>query len=87
MVDAAGALAERMTSPKTLRILTHSLPSFEIQSLDVLTGKTMILDDDMAWGEDGKMVEEDSEPESELLDDDFGPDEFLVDVSVDDNMV
>ncbi|KAF5009189.1 hypothetical protein FDECE_4554 [Fusarium decemcellulare] len=72
MVEAAEALAARMTSPKTLRILTHSLPSFEIQSLDVLTGKTMILDDDMAWGEDGKTVEEDSEPESELLDDDFG---------------
>ncbi|KAM5373300.1 hypothetical protein ACJZ2D_007129 [Fusarium nematophilum] len=38
--------------------------------------RTMILDDDMAWDEDGKAVEEDSEPESEL-DDDFS--EFLDD--------
>ncbi|KAJ4309093.1 hypothetical protein N0V84_011712 [Fusarium piperis] len=71
MVDAAEALAAGMTSPKTLRILTDSLPHFEIQSLDVLTGKTMMLDDDMAWDEDGKTVKEDSEPESKLLDNDF----------------
>ena len=67
----AEELATRMAAPKVMRILTHSLPSFETQSLDVLTGKTMLLDDDMAWDEDGKTVEEDSEPESELLDDDF----------------
>jgi hypothetical protein len=67
----AEALATRMASPKTIRILNHSLPQFEIQSLDVLTGKTMILDDDMAWDEDGKTVEEDSEPESEILDEEF----------------
>lgn len=69
--EQAEALATRMVSPKALRILTHSLPQFETQSLDVMTGKTMILDDNMAWDEDGKTVEEDSEPESELLDDDF----------------
>ncbi|KAK8917978.1 hypothetical protein VCV18_009306 [Metarhizium anisopliae] len=44
---------------------------FETQSLDILTGKTMILGDDMAWGEDGKTVEEDSGSESELLDEEF----------------
>lgn len=33
----------------------------------------MILDDDMAWDADGKTVKEDSEPESDFLDDD----EFL----------
>jgi hypothetical protein len=69
--EQAEALATRMASPKLMRILTHSLPQFETQSLDVLTGKTMILDDDMAWDEDGKTVKEDSEPESELLDDEF----------------
>lgn len=69
--EQAEALATRMESPKTIRILTHSLPRIETQSLDVLTGKITILDDDMAWDEDGKTVEEDSEPESELLDDDF----------------
>lgn len=62
-----------MASPKTIRILTHSLPSFEIQSLDVLTGKKMMLDDGMTWDEDGKTVNvnEKSEPESEISDDEF----------------
>ena len=54
-----------------MRILTHSLPQVETQSLNVLTGKTMILDDDIAWDEDGKTVKDDSEPESEILDDEF----------------
>ncbi|UNI13852.1 hypothetical protein JDV02_000550, partial [Purpureocillium takamizusanense] len=69
--EQAEALATRMASPKIMRILTHSLPQFTTQSLDILTGKTMILDDDMGWDEDGKTVEDDSEPESELLDDEF----------------
>jgi len=69
--EQAEALVTRMASPKIMRILTHSLPQFETQSLDVLTSKTMILDDDMAWDEDGRTVMEDSESESELLDDDF----------------
>jgi hypothetical protein len=59
-----------MASPKTVRILSHSLPQFKIQSLDVLSGKTTILGDDMAWDEDGETVEEASEPESEITDDD-----------------
>ncbi|KAI1370080.1 hypothetical protein F4677DRAFT_399164 [Hypoxylon crocopeplum] len=71
MQEQAEALVTQMASPKIMRILTHSLPQFETQSLDVLTGKTMILDDDMAWDEDGKTVKEESEPESELLDDEF----------------
>jgi hypothetical protein len=69
--EQTAALAARMGSPRIVRILTHSLPLFEIQSFDVLTGKMMVLDDDMAWDEDGKIVMEDSEPESELLDDDL----------------
>ncbi|KAH7019870.1 hypothetical protein EDB80DRAFT_701705 [Ilyonectria destructans] len=71
--ERAEALVARMASPKTVRILTHSLPQFETQSLDVSSGKIMILDDDMAWEADGKTVKEDSEPESDFLDDD----EFL----------
>ncbi|KAH7248558.1 uncharacterized protein BKA55DRAFT_569427 [Fusarium redolens] len=69
--EQAEALVTRMASPKTMRILTHSLPLFEIKSLDILTGKRMILDDDAAWDDDGKTVQEDSEPESEILDEDF----------------
>lgn len=71
MREQAEALAARMASPKTVRILTHSYPNFRRQSLDVLTGKTMILEGDVAWDEDGETVEEYSgRPESDFSDDD-----------------
>lgn len=66
MLEQAEAIAARMSSPKTARIFIHSLPQFEIQPLDVLTGKTMVL-------EDGRTLGGDSELESELLHDEFGP--------------
>ncbi|KAF4947778.1 hypothetical protein FGADI_10172 [Fusarium gaditjirri] len=69
--EQAEALLTRMAFPQTMRILTHTLPQFDTQSLDVLTGKTMKLKDDAAWDEDGETVQEDSEPESEILDEDF----------------
>ncbi|KAI0549194.1 hypothetical protein F4679DRAFT_276387 [Xylaria curta] len=75
--EQAQALAAQMVSPKIVRVLTHSLPQFETRSFDILTGKTMVLDDDMAWDEDGRTVADDSEPESELPDDWF--DNFLND--------
>ncbi|KAH7168085.1 hypothetical protein DER46DRAFT_636257 [Fusarium sp. MPI-SDFR-AT-0072] len=75
--EQAEALVTRMASPQTMRILTHTLPQFDTRSLDVLTGKTMKLDDDTAWEDDGKTIQEDSEPEPELLDEDF--DGFLDD--------
>ncbi|KAK4208227.1 hypothetical protein QBC37DRAFT_476111 [Rhypophila decipiens] len=69
--EQAKALATRMASPRKIRILSHALPQFEIRSLDVLTGKITVLDDDMAWDEDGKSIRDDSEPESELGEDEF----------------
>ncbi|KAK3063860.1 hypothetical protein LTS18_012179 [Coniosporium uncinatum] len=69
--DQAKALAAQMTSPKIVRILTHTLPKIEMRSLDVLTGKLMDLTDEMAWDDDGKTVEEDSDPEPEIDTDDF----------------
>ena len=65
MVEQAEILANQMASPKIIRILTQTLPDFEMLSLDVLTGKKMKLDYDMAWDEDGEAV--DLEPESEIL--------------------
>jgi len=65
----AEALGTQMVSaPKVLRILTHSLPRFETYSLDVLSGKTVILEDGSAWDEDAKTVEDEggSETESEI---------------------
>ena len=66
--DQAEALAAHMVSPKTFRILTHSLPQLKMQSLDVLTGKCMILADDMSWEDDGTTVEDESDSESDILD-------------------
>ncbi|OAR02950.1 hypothetical protein LLEC1_07652 [Akanthomyces lecanii] len=65
----AESLLPRMATPKFLRILTHSLPSIETQVLDVVTGKTMILDDNAAWDQDGRAPEKVSTPEPELSDD------------------
>lgn len=42
------ALAAHMKSPKIIRILAHSIPQLEIRSLDILTGKCMVLADGMA---------------------------------------
>ncbi|KAI1293244.1 hypothetical protein F5Y03DRAFT_332231 [Xylaria venustula] len=64
--EQAEALVTRMASPKTIRILTHSLPSFQIRSFDILTGNTMTLNDGAAWDEDGRTVVEDSEPDSDF---------------------
>ncbi|KAI1354341.1 hypothetical protein F5Y01DRAFT_13945 [Xylaria sp. FL0043] len=64
--EQAEALITRMAHPRIIRILSLSLPLLEMQSLDVLTGKTMVLDDNMAWDEDGRELQEDSEPESEI---------------------
>lgn len=69
MQKQAESLVPRMAEPKVLRILTHSLPAIETRVLDVRTGKTMILDDNAAWDQDGRACEEYSSPESELSDD------------------
>jgi hypothetical protein len=69
--EQAEVLATQMACPRVMRILTHSIPQFEINSLDILTGKTMILEDGSAWDEDGKTVEaEGSESESLITSDD-----------------
>ncbi|KAI1108435.1 hypothetical protein F5Y14DRAFT_84266 [Nemania sp. NC0429] len=68
--EQAQELATRMESPKIMRVLTHSLPRFQTRSFDVLTGKIMTLDDDMAWDEDGETVPEEPGSDSDLIDDD-----------------
>ncbi|EMT60927.1 hypothetical protein FOC4_g10012215 [Fusarium odoratissimum] len=70
--EQAEALVTRMASPKTIRILTQTLPRFDTRSLDVLTGKTMKLDGNAAWDDDGETTQEDSEPEFDILDEQFG---------------
>ncbi|KAI0102575.1 hypothetical protein GGR51DRAFT_526997 [Nemania sp. FL0031] len=65
MKEQAEAIASRMASRKIVRIISITIPKLEVQSFDVLTGKTMIMEEDMGWDEDGKTVVEESEPESE----------------------
>ncbi|XWW98099.1 hypothetical protein V2A60_006095 [Cordyceps javanica] len=64
-------LTQRSRKLYTLHIQAWSFPlgPLEIRSLDVLTGKTMILDDNAAWDQDGRFPEEFSASESELSDD------------------
>ncbi|KAF2274863.1 uncharacterized protein EI97DRAFT_443735 [Westerdykella ornata] len=69
--DQAKAFVAHMASPRFIRILTHTLPQLEMRSFDVLTGKCMRLADNMAWEDDGEIIEEDSDSESEILDDGF----------------
>ncbi|ATY64781.1 hypothetical protein A9K55_005378 [Cordyceps militaris] len=69
MQEQAESLVPRMTTPEMLRIVTHSLPAIETRALDVLTGKIMILDDDVAWDQDGRSLEEPATPEPELSED------------------
>lgn len=61
--ELAGQMAVR---PKTLRVLRHIRLPVELQSLDVLTGKRMIVSDDMAWDEDGETVCGDWEVPAEM---------------------
>ena len=59
----AKALVPKMTSPKVFRILTHSFLHLEPLSYDVLTGKRMKLTEEMAWEDDGEIVEDGSDGE------------------------
>ncbi|KAK2781717.1 hypothetical protein FQN52_001392 [Onygenales sp. PD_12] len=61
--EQAALLIQQMSCPRRVRILTHSFPSLKILSFDALTGKRMILDDDVSWGADGETdIECDPEP-------------------------
>lgn len=62
----ANALVTQMLAPSVVRILTHTYPKLEMQSLDVLTGKRMLLADDSAWDANGEVIEDKVESESEL---------------------
>lgn len=64
MENQAKALVPQMASPKVFRILTHSVLHLEPVSFDVLTGKHMQLTEEMAWEEDGEVIEDVSDQES-----------------------
>ncbi|KAF5024644.1 hypothetical protein F66182_3266 [Fusarium sp. NRRL 66182] len=70
MQEQAEVLGVKMASPKLIRILTHTFPQLETHSLDVLSGRTMLLEDRMRWDDDGNIVEDEPGAESDFSDDD-----------------
>ena len=67
MEKQAQALVAQMAAPKIVRILTHELPSIEMQAFDVLTGKNVRLSDSAEWDDDGETIEDEvSDEESEI---------------------
>lgn len=69
MQTQAESLVLRRKTPRMLRILTHSLPAIETRTVDISTGKALVLDESIAWDQDGRTLEEHSASESELSDD------------------
>ncbi|KAK2810278.1 hypothetical protein FQN50_003009 [Emmonsiellopsis sp. PD_5] len=52
--EQAALLIQQMARPRRVRILWHAFPSLEKLSFDALTGKRMVLDEDVAWSDDGE---------------------------------
>ncbi|KAK2744121.1 hypothetical protein FQN57_004381 [Myotisia sp. PD_48] len=80
IVKQAHLLATHLTDPGIVRVLWHSFPSLEMQSLDILTGKRMRLPPDMGdmgWEDDGETVPEDPGPESDFSDDSSDSDPWI----------
>ncbi|KAF2431723.1 hypothetical protein EJ08DRAFT_586820 [Tothia fuscella] len=62
-------LVFRMISPKTVRVLSHRVSHGQMTSLDVLTGRRMMLADDAAWDDDGEPAEDDAESQESDIED------------------
>lgn len=58
MQKQASVLVTQMAAPKMVRILMPTFPSLKTQVFDVLTGKTMELEDGAKWDADGKTIED-----------------------------
>lgn len=69
MEQQARVLVDHMAAPKTVRILTHAFPSFEMRAFDVLTGKNIMLSEDAVWDDVSEAMEDqESDEESEIPD-------------------
>jgi hypothetical protein len=69
MEGRAKDILKSMSSPKTVRVLTHTLPKLRIRSLDVLTDKYMELEEGAAWDDDGRTIVDDVDSESDIVTD------------------
>jgi hypothetical protein len=59
MENQAQILVTQMAAPKMVRILTVEIPDFSMRAFDVLTGRTVKLDQDAKWDDDGEVIEDD----------------------------
>ncbi|WEW60422.1 hypothetical protein PRK78_005908 [Emydomyces testavorans] len=67
----AATLTTLMSSPVRVRVLYHNVPSIEMRSFDVLTGKRMALTDDADWEDDGESEsDEDLDQQRDLFESD-----------------
>ena len=65
--EQATDLLDRMTTPEKVRVLTHTLPEFNMRSLDVLTGRYMELEEGADWADDSQAIVDDVDSESDIL--------------------
>jgi len=56
----AKLLVAQMEAPSIVRILTHTRPSLKMHALDILTGRTLVLDEGADWDDDGEAMKDDS---------------------------
>ncbi|KAK3382446.1 hypothetical protein B0T24DRAFT_14223 [Lasiosphaeria ovina] len=71
----AAALADCLRNPRTVRIISHELPSLEVYAFDAIMGKRIRLENNVEWDGDGELVDEvvdedEDESESDLFDGD-----------------
>ncbi|KAK4150087.1 hypothetical protein C8A00DRAFT_46440 [Chaetomidium leptoderma] len=67
----AATLAAWLRNPRTLRIISHELPSLDVYAFDAITGRRIRLENNVEWDADGELVDEVlEEDESDLFDSD-----------------
>ncbi|KAK4040317.1 hypothetical protein C8A01DRAFT_35647 [Parachaetomium inaequale] len=59
----ATALAARLRQPRMVRIITHEFPSLDFYAFDALTGKRILLEDNIEWDAEGE-AEDDAEADA-----------------------
>ncbi|KAK3293769.1 uncharacterized protein B0H64DRAFT_364618 [Chaetomium fimeti] len=71
METKAATLATLLRNPRTLRVISHELPSLNVYAFDAITGKRMLLANNVEWDADGELVDDVvEEDEDDLFDSD-----------------
>lgn len=71
METRVASLAAWLRNPRTLRIISHELPSLDVYAFDAITGRRIWLENNVEWDAGGELVDEVlEEDESDLFDSD-----------------